>query len=193
MAGLLTVLAGEFQVNILVSHKGIGAYISTLVLYTFFLLFMYVLNKFLERHISSKNIDVAYYFVGGACGLATEWLIGNAPWVHNGAIQAGMFAWWSSTFLIPRIFTTPIDSVVSSVRRRVIISLLIYSLVSTLIVVFSPQTMRAGIAAILLTIGYIVTSFQFVPYLTRNGFSTRFIRMFMWSLVLAAIGGVVLR
>ena len=192
LAGLLTVLAGEFQVNVLVSHKGIGAYIATLVLYIFFLLLVYVLNTFLERNISSQKIDVVYYFVGGICGLAVEWLIGNAPWVHNGAIQSGMFAWWGSIFLIPRIFTTPIDPVVTSARHRIVISVLLYSIVSTLIIAFLPQSIRAGIAAILLTIGYITINFQFVPYLTRNGFATKSMRIVMWILALAAIGGVLI-
>lgn len=188
LVGLLTAAAGELQVNVLVGGKGAGAYFSSMLLYVFFLALMYLLGKFLDRVTSIKKIDFIYYLAGGLFGLAIEWfLIGNAPWAGTGAIQAGMFAWWGAIFLVPRIFTTPIDALVGRVRKRVAVSLLVYSVVSVIIVSALPAGLRPAIAAVMIATSYLVVNFQFVPYLARSGFPQNIIQAFMWLLILAGV------
>ncbi len=46
LVGLLTVLAGEFQVNVLVFGKKIDEYFSVLLIYAFLLALMYLFGKF---------------------------------------------------------------------------------------------------------------------------------------------------
>jgi len=187
--GLLTVFAGEFQVQVLAAQKGIGGFLSTLVLYSFFLAVMYAVSRFFDRKNSPKK-EVLYYFVGGLFGLAIEWSMGNGPWVNNGAIQSGMFAWWAATFLVPRIFMQTADSVTVSVRRRLIIFLSIYSVVSTFVIVISPQYLRPAFAGIILAAAYIIINFQFIPYLSRSGISPVFVRRFMIFLAIAGVAGL---
>ncbi|MCX6797377.1 MAG: hypothetical protein NTX98_02765 [Candidatus Doudnabacteria bacterium] len=191
-AGLLTMIAGEFQVNVLVLNKGANDYLTTIFLYLPFFVIMYLFGVFCDRKFSPKRADLFCYFFGGLFGLiGYEWfLIGNAPWAGTGAIQTGMFAWWAAIPIISRIFTTPVDPLVKSVRRRVFIGLLIFSLVSTAIVAISPTDLKPIVAAFLITIGFFAINFQFIPYLTRNGSSKLFIRAFMWFLVLAAVANL---
>lgn len=188
--GLLTVLAGEFQVQVLAAQKGLGGLFSTLLLYVFFLALMYAVGKFLDKKISQKNGDVVYYLVGGLFGLAIEWSMGNGPWVGNGAIQAGMFAWWTAVFFVPRIFVQGIDAVAKQVQHRIIIFLSAYSAVSTLIIIISPIHLRPAFAGIMLAAAYIVMNFQFIPYLSKNGFSPALARRFMLFLALCGLAGL---
>lgn len=191
LAGLLTVAVGEYQVNVLVLDKGLGGYASALLIYAVAVALMYAMGRYLDARVSLKNGDVVYYLFGGIFGLAIEWfVIGNGPWVGNGAIQAGMFAWWSATFLVPRIFTVGADPVIRTVRQHILISLAAYAAFSTVIVALSPENMRAGVTGILLSIGYIILNFQFIPYLVRNGFSRTSTRAFMWFIALSALVGL---
>lgn len=191
---LLVILAGEFQVNILVLNKGIGDYLGTLVLYLPFIIIMYLFNIFLDRKVSPKRSDLICYFVGGLFGLIVyEWfLIGNAPWAGTGAIQAGMFAWWAAIPVISRIFTNTADLFIGSVKRKVFVWLLVYSLISTAVVAVLPMDLRPVIAAFMMTIGFLAINFQFIPFFTRNGASKVFTRAFMWFLVLMSIANLFL-
>lgn len=191
LAGLLTVVAGEFEVNVLVLRKGPGAFFGALFLYVLALTLMYMVGKFIEARASAKNADAVAYLIGGAFGLSVEWfLIGNAPWAGNGAIQAGMFAWWGATFLIPRVFIAAADATVRTVRRQIVMSLASYSILSVTAVSLAPQNARAAITALLLSVGFIFINFQCMPYLVRNGFSRVAARIFMWSLAVSAVVGV---
>lgn len=191
-AGLLAMIAGEFQLNILVLNKGINDFFTTLLLYLPFFIIMYLFSSFCDKKFSPKKADLLCYFFGGLFGLiGYEWfLIGNAPWAGTGAIQAGMFAWWATIPTVSRIFTTPVDPLVKSVRRRVFIGLLIFSLVSTTIVAILPTDLKPIVAAFLITISFFIINFQFIPYFTRDGSSKLFIRTFMWFLVLAGIANL---
>jgi hypothetical protein len=178
--------AGEFQGNVLIMNKGVSAFFSAILVYVFFLSFMYLFGKFLERKISSEKFNLVYYLFGGLLGLAIEWfVIGNSPWLHKEAIQAGMFAWWGAIFFVPIIFTT--TDALTSVKKRTSITLLIYSVVSTIIISLMPINIRAGVFAILLAIFYIILNFQFVPFITRGNYGKIFTKLFMWFLVLATI------
>ncbi len=193
LVGLLTVLAGEFQVNVLVFGKEIDEYFSVLLIYAFLLALMYLFGKFLEKKVSPKRVDVIYYITAGLFGLALEWfIIGNAPWAGSGAIQAGMFAWWSAVFLIPRIFTDTRDALVTSLTRKIFVLLLIYSVVSTLVVAIVSADLRPALAGVMIALAYIIINFQFVSYLGRNGFSLTFARIFMWFLACAGIVGLIM-
>lgn len=188
----LVILAGEFQVNILVLNKGAGDYLGTLALYVPFIIIMYLFGVFVDRKISSKRSDLICYFVGGLFGLIVyEWfLIGNAPWAGTGAIQAGMFAWWAAIPTVSRIFTTTIDPPIKSVRRKIFVELFVYSLISTVIVMVLPMDLRPIIAALMMTAGFIVINFQFIPFFTRNGSSKTFAHAFIWFLVFASIANL---
>lgn len=190
----LVILAGEFQVNILVLNKGSGDYLGTLVLYVPFIVIMYFFGVFADRKFSPKSSDLICYFVGGAFGLIVyEWfLIGNAPWAGTGAIQAGMFAWWAAIPTVSRIFTTAIDPSIKLIRRKVFIELLIFSLVSTAIVAVLPMDLRPIIAALMMAAGFIVINFQFIPFFARNGSSKTFARAFMRLLVFASIANLLI-
>lgn len=187
--GLLTVFAGEFQVQVLAAQKGMEGFVSTLVLYAFFLAAMYVVGVFCDRKNSPKR-DVYYYFVGGLFGLVIEWSMGNGPWVNNGALQAGMFAWWAATFLVPRIFIQTADDVIVSVRRQLVIYLSIYSVLSTLVIIISPPALRPAFTGIILAASYITINFRFIPYLIRGGVSPVFARRSMIVLAIAGVAGL---
>lgn len=182
--GLCAMAAGEFQVNVLVLQKGISAYFYAIALYVVLISIMFLVGKRIKS-------DIRYYFLAGLFGLVIEWVIfGNMPWVAVTAIQTGMFAWWASVFTLPRIFTDrdgEFDSVVRSTKKRSLIVLIAYSVISTAVtamIPLDPTYLRPAIAGLMMLLGMIILNFQFIRFLARRSARRWSITLFMWLLLI---------
>jgi hypothetical protein len=117
--------------------------------------------------------------------------MGNYPGSGKGAIQTAMFALWAAVFTLPRLFTAR-DSNLLGIRLGKIITIAIYSVVSTFAVMNSSAQLKLPVQAIFMSAYGIILNFQLVPYLSRNGFSKRTLYFFGSALALAAIMNIIL-
>jgi hypothetical protein len=198
--GIITMLAGEFQINVLVLNKGVSAFLMSIGLYIALLLVAYAVGKLLERIFSEKRVDVIYYFLGALFGLALEWIVfGNSLMQNPYANQAGMFAWWGAVFLMPRIFTTrepAFEPVIRSTRRRSLWVLILYSLISTFVIIAlpaEPAFLKPAFVGLLMALGYIILNFQFGAFLARKGVSKRLLRVFFVVLLILGIANFLIQ
>ncbi len=189
--GLLVTLAGEYQINILVQHKELGPFLGTFVNYAIFLIIFFAFGKVLDKKFEAGKADLIYYFVAGFVGLAIEWfLIGNSIFANPQANQAGMFAWWTGVFMIPRIFTKQSNQANAVVKKKIYYILIPYSILSVLLVSLlpaTPETLRIIALALSMMVGFIFVNYYLINYLVlQNPHLQKRLKYFYWFLVILA-------
>jgi hypothetical protein len=104
IAGLLFMAPGEFLINGLIYGNHLD-FLLSLGIYILLLLVTYFIWEITVK-FPKKNVLLTLGIIYGIFGLMAEWfLLANAPWINPGANQLGMFAWWSSIFVLSRLFT----------------------------------------------------------------------------------------
>ena len=92
-----------------------------------------------------KPAAVSFYLLFGSLGLAVEWcLLGNAPVLDVAQLitQPGMFTFWGTLMLGPRLIMDPTAS--PGLRRSFVPCFLIYSSVYLLVAALIPRD-RGGV------------------------------------------------
>jgi len=104
LIGFVFAMVVEFQFNIFATNN-IPNFIFTLFFYPIYLALVYLVNNFVDKHLSGRKADVLFYLFFGFFGLGFEWfVIGNSPWETPDANQIGMFSFWVAIAFMPRIF-----------------------------------------------------------------------------------------
>jgi hypothetical protein len=171
--GSLFFTAGEVLLNIFVTQTYLQ-YLGTWIFYPLYLLFVYFSSKVIDRYIKRKVlVDLTYYFVYGFIGLMIEWsTLSHAPWVDPSANQIGMFAFWTGSAFMARIF---IDE--RKELDRIKKSSLAYLLIYFVIIVVAGLTLPAlsigyynGLFYLiwLFAIGYLLMNIFFIWYFIIN-------------------------
>jgi len=177
----LTIAALEEFITQGVLKESYFAWIFTLLPFAVFLGIAGCFWAVLHRLAAERIAVVGYYLAAGAIGLAVEWfLIGLAPWsdrtsppVLVAVFHAGVFSFWGTVALAPRILLDDRPQV-TGLRRRFLIAL------TALGVVTYVLTFAAKIAAaekdvrFLASIGSVVITFLmmnlfYVQYFRRCG------------------------
>lgn len=162
------------------------------VVYGILLSIFYALGKFLDKKFPPNKSDLVYYFIAGFAGLLIEWfLIGNSLYQNPSANQAGMFAWWVSVFIVPRIFTKLPDTATQIVKKRIYAVLIPYSIISTVFVaqqVKVPEIHRIAATVITMIFGFIFLNYFLVNYLiAQNPHLQKRLKYFYWLLAILAL------
>jgi hypothetical protein len=154
------------------------AWIFTLVPFAVFLGITGCLWAVLHRLAAERLAVVAYYLAAGSIGLAVEWyLIKLAPWsdttsppVFVAIFHAGMFSFWGTVALAPRILLDARPNV-ARLRRRFLIALTALG-VATYVLTFAAKIAAAekGVQ-FLASIGPVV-----ITFLMMNVFYVQYFR-----------------
>ena len=121
--GLAVALLEEFITQGVLKRSPVGWIIPTFIAFLPFLIVVRQINKILDRRMVEFKAVLAYYVISGVIGLTIEWLIiGLSPWSNPAAnplliliLQVGIFSFWSSVALAPKLL---LDRRASIVRVR---------------------------------------------------------------------------
>jgi hypothetical protein len=153
-------------------------WIFTLLPFAVFLAIAGCFWAVLHRLATERRAVVVYYLAAGTIGLAVEWfLIGLAPWTDRTSppalvaiFHAGMFSFWGTVALAPRILLD--DRLhVAGLRRRSSIALATLGVV-TYVLTFSAKIAAAGKdVQFLVSVGPVV-----ITFLVMNVFYVQYAR-----------------
>lgn len=154
------------------------AWIFTLLPFAVFLGVAGCIWAAVHRFFPERPAAALYYLAAGAIGLAVEWfVIGLAPWKDRtsppalvAVFHAGMFSFWGTVALAPRILLDPRPSAARLRRRFVIVFSALGGM--TYAIVFAAKLAGANKdVQFLATIGPVVLTF-----LTMNVFYVLYFR-----------------
>ena len=187
LLGMGAMASAEFQVNVLLRGSLINFALAMAIVYAPLSALAYCIGR-LTR---SEHADLWFYGAGGLFGLVViEWCcLGFYPGSGKAGIHVAMFTNWAAVFTIPRLFTAQPDERTFQVRRRVKLTILIYSLGAPILVLASPIS-KGGTVALLMTAYSVRMSFQFVPFLVESAQARKTFKRFNLFLVLAAVVNV---
>jgi len=154
LVGLLFSFLGEFVLKILWNNDP-GAFLRTILIYTLLLAALYFINKILDYNISNKfRLNLIYYLISGLLGLVViEWIILGT--ISNPIpIQVGMFAFWTVTFMMPRLFTSDSPNL-DKIKKSALKFYLWYTTGTILVGLLLPSESKVFFLAWFMTIGYI--------------------------------------
>jgi hypothetical protein len=113
LLGLLLAAPGEILNQILARHD-LRAFRTTMFSYFILLFIGFFVGKGIARLIKRRARAMVIYYLGfGSLGLAVEWLLlGNAPSADPFQVitQPGMFTFWGTMLLGPRLIVDPAGS-----------------------------------------------------------------------------------
>jgi hypothetical protein len=161
------------------------AWIFTLLPFAIFLAIAGCFWAVLHRLAAERLAVVLYYLAAGAIGLAVEWfVIGLAPWkdrtsppVLVAVFHAGMFSFWGTVALAPRILLDDRPEV-ARVRRRFLIAFTALGAVTYVLTFAAKIAAAEKDVQFLASIGPIVITFLmmnvfYVQYFRSCGESCR--------------------
>jgi len=145
LLGLLLATPGEI-LNQILARNDIRAFRTTLFSYASLLLVGFFVGRIILAVVKKDSpAAVSYYLLFGSLGLAVEWcLLGNAPVldVLQLITQPGMFTYWGTLVLGPRLIMDP--DVSPGLRWSFVRFFLIYSSVYLLVAALIPRN-RGGV------------------------------------------------
>lgn len=124
LVGLAVAFLEEFITQGILKRNLVGWLIPTFIAFVPFLIVVRQIGRVLDRRTLESKAVPYYYLVSGAIGLMIEWLvIGLSPWSNPAAnplltitFQLGIFSFWGSVALTPRLMLDRRDSV-TGVRK----------------------------------------------------------------------------
>jgi hypothetical protein len=140
LLGLLLAAPGEILNQILARHD-VRAFRTTMFSYSILLLIGFSVGKGIALLINRRARAMVIYYLGfGSLGLAVEWLLlGNAPSADPFQVitQAGMFTFWGTMLLGPRLIVDPAGS--PELRRSFIGFFATFSAIYLLVAAIIPR------------------------------------------------------
>ncbi len=140
LLGLLLAAPGEILNQILARHD-VRAFRTTMFSYSILLLIGFSVGKGIALLINRRARTMVIYYLGfGSLGLAVEWLLlGNAPSADPFQVitQAGMFTFWGTMLLGPRLIVDPASS--PELRRSFIGFFATFSAIYLLVAAIIPR------------------------------------------------------
>jgi hypothetical protein len=140
LLGLLLAAPGEILNQILARHD-VRAFRTTMFSYSILLLIGFSVGKGIALLINRRARTMVIYYLGfGSLGLAVEWLLlGNAPSADPFQVitQAGMFTFWGTMLLGPRLIVDPAGS--PELRRSFIGFFATFSAIYLLVAAIIPR------------------------------------------------------
>lgn len=126
LLGLLVAGLEEFITQGVLKGTYGGWILPTLIAFVPFLLLLRATGAWLDRLLPQPASVLSYYLLAGSVGLLVEWfVIGLSPWRDPlapipaiAAFHAGMFSFWGTVALVPRIWMDSRESV-ACIRQRV--------------------------------------------------------------------------
>jgi len=140
LLGLLLAAPGEILNQILARHD-VRAFRTTMFSYSILLFIGFSVGKGIALLINRRARAMVIYYLGfGSLGLAVEWLLlGNAPSADPFQVitQAGMFTFWGTMLLGPRLIVDPAGS--PELRRSFIGFFATFSAIYLLVAAIIPR------------------------------------------------------
>ena len=174
LVGYLFAQVIEFQFNVLVTHN-FGSWIFTLLYYPAYLAIAFLSHRLINKLIGKEWVaDTVYLVIWGAIGLfGMEWLIiGNTPWQIPDANQVGMLSFWIALSFMPRIFSNPRPQF-DKLKKKIVRYFATYSILTTVIGLLLPQSLRLFILVVCEIIGYTYMSIYYWQYINKNRAPTK--------------------
>ncbi|MFH1391563.1 MAG: hypothetical protein ABIH20_04595 [Candidatus Diapherotrites archaeon] len=166
LVGFVFAMVVEFQFNILATNN-VSNFIFTSFFYPIYLALVYLVNSFVDKHLSGRKADVLFYFLFGFFGLAFEWfVIGNSPWGNPDANQIGMFSFWVAIAFMPRIFISAKKGIVI-LKKSITKYFAVYAIVTTVLGFLLPFGFRV----------FWLTWFQVIAYTIMNYFYWKYYKL----------------
>ena len=177
--GLLVAGLEEFITQGVLKRTYAGWILPTLIAFLPFLVIVRIAWTLLDRLLPEPASILGHYMIGGTLGLMVEWfLIGLSPWRDPQApilallgFQAGMFSFWGSVALIPRILLDTRASVSRS--RRLVLrfagtgGILVYILTFTIPERARFWTVILAVLTVFLSLNF--AYFQYLKALRKTG------------------------
>ncbi len=159
--GLAVAGLEEFITQGVLKQNYAGWIVPTIIAFLPFLIVVRFIGGFLDKRFAEPRAILIYYVAAGAIGLLFEWfVIGLAPWSNPRApflamlvFQLGMFSFWGSVALAPRLLLDQRASV-GRVRRW-----FVRALVSGMAVIYLVAFTVASEARFTATIAAVVFTF----------------------------------
>ena len=140
LLGLLLAAPCEILNQILARHD-VSAFRTTMFSYSILLFIGFSVGKGIALLINRRARAMVIYYLGfGSLGLAVEWLLlGNAPSADPFQVitQAGMFTFWGTMLLGPRLIVDPAGS--PELRRSFIGFFATFSAIYLLVAAIIPR------------------------------------------------------
>lgn len=123
LIGLSVAFLEEFITQGLLKRTLVGWIIPAIIAFVPFLFVLRLVDKALRARMSRHRATLAYYLTAGGIGLMVEWfIIGLSPWSNPSAnpplvlaLQLGMFSFWGTVALAPRLL---LDETISLASLR---------------------------------------------------------------------------
>jgi hypothetical protein len=111
LIGLAVAALEEFITQGVLKQNYAGWIVPTIIAFVPFLLLVRYLGGLLDKHFAEPRAILIYYVAAGGIGLLFEWFVmGLTPWSNPSApflamfvFQLGVFSFWGSVALAPRV------------------------------------------------------------------------------------------
>lgn len=161
-AGTFFSTVEEFATIVILKHD-VPSYLMTLViLFPAFLTIVFFSGRLIDRVLfDTPWCEVTHFVVYATTGLMIEWFaIGLSPWSNPTAnavvmflFQLGMFSFWGTVAVAPRLFLRSDDHSVKT-RRSILRLYIPYFLIVYLVALTAPVQIRFPATIILIIVGY---------------------------------------
>lgn len=165
----------EFLTIAVIEEDLQGFFIVILLIFPGYLILVYFSSKIIDYFWKKAIADVIYFFTYGMTGLMIEWfLIGLSPWsnpeAHPGAMfifQVGMFSFWATISLVPRIFIDERKRF-SNLKKTILKYYISYFGIVYIIAFLLPPELRFVILIPLIIVGYCLMNVFYVMYFRKS-------------------------